>query len=407
MASVTTTASSETPSLAKRLGANLQTYGLIGATILIWLFFAFLTHGTFLSARNISFLFRQMTVTAIMAVGMVPVIVTGNIDLSVGRLAGFVSVIVAMAQAQLWPNLIPQLFPGQDPLNFVVVTTILSVLIGLVVGVLFGIYQGYIIAQLRVSAFIVTLGGLWALQGAILIVTGGQTISAKQDAFLSIANGYLPTWAGAILAAAVTIFLFANMVFSRRRKLKYGFELSSIYLDVFKTGIFAAVFILYVYIVNQYNGVQSPVLILAIVAMVVNYVTNNTRFGRYAYAIGGNREAARLSGVNIRNNIFSIFVLMGFLCGMAGVVLASYVGGGTPSAGGGMELDVIAACILGGTSTLGGEGTVLGALIGALIMATLTNGLQLMNIPNEWQYVIKAGVLILAVYADVRLRRNR
>jgi D-xylose transport system permease protein len=407
MASVTTTASSETPSLAKRLGANLQTYGLIGAVILIWLFFAFQTNGTFLSPRNISFLFRQMTVTAIMSVGMVLVIVTGNIDLSVGRLAGFVSIIVAMCQAQLWPKLIPEIFPGQDPLDFVVVTTLLSVLIAIIVGILFGIYQGYVIAQLRVPAFIVTLGGLWALQGAILIVTGGQTISAKQDVFLSIANGYLPTWAGSLLAAAVTVFLFISMALGRRRKLKYGFEVPPIYMDLLKTGLFAAVFVLYVYIVNQYNGVQSPVLILAIFAMIVNYVSNNTRFGRYAYAIGGNREAARLSGVNIRNNIFSIFVLMGFLCGIAGVVLASYVGGGTPAAGTGMELDVIAACILGGASTLGGEGTILGAMIGALIMATLTNGLQLMNIPNEWQYVIKAGVLILAVYADVRLRRNR
>ena len=407
MSSITTTASSETPSLVKRLGANLQTYGLIGAVILIWLFFSFLTNGIFLSPRNISFLFRQMSVTAIMSVGMVLVIVTGNIDLSVGRLAGFVSVIVAMCQMELWPNLIPVLFPGQDPVNFVLVTTILSVVIGLVVGTLFGVYQGYIIAQLRVSAFIVTLGGLWALQGIILVVTGGQTISAKQEVFLSIANGYLPTWAGAILAAAVTVFLFASMVLSRRRKLKYGFELPAIYLDVLKTGVYAAAFILYVHVVNQYNGVQSPVLILAIVSMVVNYVSNNTRFGRYAYAIGGNREAARLSGVNIRNNLFTIFVLMGFLCGVAGVVLASYVGGGTPAAGTGMELDVIAACILGGASTLGGEGTILGALIGALIMATLTNGLQLMNIPNEWQYVIKAGVLILAVYTDVRLRRNR
>lgn len=407
MTSITTPAHHETPSLIRRLGANLQTYGLIGAVILIWIFFAFQTNGTFLGARNISFLFRQMTVTAIMSVGMVLVIVTGNIDLSVGRLAGFVSIIVALCQSQLWPKLIPMLFPEQDPVNFVGVTTILSALIGLVVGALFGIYQGYIIAQLRVPAFIVTLGGLWALQGAILIVTGGQTISAKQDAFLSIANGYLPTWAGSLLATVVTIFLFASMFLSRRRKLKYGFGVPAIYLDVIKTGIFAAGFILYVYVVNQYNGVQSPVLILAIVAMVVNYVSNNTRFGRYAYAIGGNREAARLSGVNIRNNIFAIFVLMGFLCGVAGVVLASYVGGGTPAAGTGMELDVIAACILGGTSTLGGEGTILGAMIGALIMATLTNGLQLMNIPNEWQYVIKAGVLILAVYADVRLRRNR
>lgn len=407
MSSITTPAQSETPSLAKRLGANLQTYGLIGAVILIWLFFALQTEGTFLGARNISNLFRQMSVTAIMSVGMVLIIVTGGIDLSVGRLAGFVSIVVSLCQAQLWPKLIPMLFPGQDPVNFVLVTTMLSVLIGLVAGTLFGIYQGFIIAHLRVPAFIVTLGGLWALQGVILIVTGGSTISAKQEVFLSIANGYLPTWAGAILAAAVTVFLFVNMALSRRRKLKYGFKLPAMYLDVLKTGVFAAVFILYVYIVNQYNGVQSPVLILAIVAMVVNYVSNNTRFGRYAYAIGGNREAARLSGVNIRNNIFGIFVLMGFLGGIAGVVLASYVGGGTPSAGSGMELDVIAACILGGTSTLGGEGTILGAMIGALIMATLTNGLQLMNMPNEWQYVIKAGVLILAVYADVRLRRNR
>jgi len=407
MSVITSSAQTETPSLAKRLGANLQTYGLIGAIILIWLFFTFTTGGIFLSARNISFLFRQMSITGIMSVGMLLVIVTGNIDLSVGRLAGFVSVIVAMCQMQLWPRLIPQLFPGQDPLDFVIVTTLLSVVIGLVVGTLFGIYQGYIIAHLRVPAFIVTLGGLWALQGAILIVTGGQTISARQEAFLSIANGYLPTWAGALLAAGVTVFLFASMVLTRRRKLKYGFELPSMVLDVLKTGVFAAAFVFYVYVVNQYNGVQSPVLILAIVAMVVNYVSNNTRFGRYAYAIGGNREAARLSGVNIRNNLFMIFVLMGFLCGVAGVVLASYVGGGTPAAGTGMELDVIAACILGGASTLGGEGTILGAMIGALIMATLTNGLQLMNIPNEWQYLIKALVLILAVYADVRLRRNR
>lgn len=407
MSSITTTVHSESPSIVKRLGANLQTYGLIGAVILIWLLFAFLTGGTFLGARNISFLFRQMSVTAIMSVGMVLVIVTGNIDLSVGRLAGFVSIIVSLCQMQLWPKLIPQLFPGQDPVNFVVLTTILSVVIGLGVGTLFGIYQGFIIAQLRVPAFIVTLGGLWALQGAVLIVTGGQTISARQEVFLSIANGYLPVWAGAVLAVVVTLFLFTNLFLSRRRKQKYGFDLPALSLDLLKTGIYAAVFILYVYIVNQYNGVQSPVLILAVVAMVVNYISNNTRFGRYAYAIGGNREAARLSGVNIRNNLFIIFVMMGFLCGIGGVVLASYVGGGTPAAGTGMELDVIAACILGGASTLGGEGTILGAMIGALIMATLTNGLQLMNIPNEWQYLIKAGVLILAVYTDVRLRRNR
>jgi len=258
-----------------------------------------------------------------------------------------------------------------------------------------------------VPAFIVTLGGLWALLGINLIVTQGQTVAAPQELLNSISNGYIPAFAGTILAGVVTVIMFINMVLGRQRRQKYGFELPPMYMDLLKPAIFSAMVILYVYVVNQYNGVQIPVLILAIVALVVNYVSNNTRFGRYAYAIGGNREAARLSGVNIRNNIWVIFILMGFLCGVAGVMLVSYVGSGAPANGTGMELDVIAACILGGTSTLGGEGTILGAMIGALIMATLTNGLQLMNVPTEWQYVVKAGVLILAVYADVRLRRNR
>ncbi len=224
---------------------------------------------------------------------------------------------------------------------------------------------------------------------------------------MQISQGYLPTWVGWLLAVAVIVFLYFNMFLSRQRKLKYGFDLPSIYLDLAKTTGFALVVAGYVYIVNQYNGVQVPVLLLAFVAVVIAYVSNNTRFGRYAYAIGGNREAARLSGVNIRNNIFTIFILMGFLCGISGIALASYVGYGTTAAGQGYELDAIAACILGGTSTLGGEGTILGAMVGALIMASLTNGLQIMNIPSEWQYLLKGFVLVVAVYADVRLRRNR
>ena len=150
-----------------------------------------------------------------------------------------------------------------------------------------------------------------------------------------------------------------------------------------------------------------PVLLLAIIAVALSYTSSNTRFGRYAYAIGGNREAARLSGVNINNNIFKIFVLMGFLCGVSGIVLASYVGYGTIAAGYGYELDAIAACILGGTSPLGGSGTIFGAMVGSLIMASLTNGLQIMNVPAAWQYVLKGVVLVLAVYADVYLKKNR
>jgi D-xylose transport system permease protein len=157
----------------------------------------------------------------------------------------------------------------------------------------------------------------------------------------------------------------------------------------------------------EYNGVQLPVLLLAIIAVIVAYVSNNTKFGRYTYAIGGNREAARLSGISLRGNTFSIFVLMGFLCGVSGVIMASYVGYGTIAAGSGYELFAIAACILGGTSTLGGIGTIFGAMIGSLIMASLTNGLQIMNVPASWQYVVSGVVLVVAVYVDMALKKNK
>jgi D-xylose transport system permease protein len=163
----------------------------------------------------------------------------------------------------------------------------------------------------------------------------------------------------------------------------------------------------YVFYVNKYSGVQNPVLLLAIIVVIVTYVSNNTKFGRYIYAVGGNREASRLSGINITANTFWIFVLMGFLCGVSGVVMASYVGYGTIAAGSGYELFAIAACFLGGTSTLGGEGTIVGAMIGALIMASLTNGLQIMNVPAAWQYVVSGVVLVIAVLGDVYLKRNR
>jgi D-xylose transport system permease protein len=401
MASTTTTVQPqrEASGLARQFRANLQTYGLIGALILITIFFSVQTNGAFIGARNFSNLFRQMTVTGFLSVGMVLVIVTGNIDLSVGKLAGFVSVVVAVFQARLWP----QYLPNADPF----VTTTLSVIVGILVGTIVGVIQGYIIAFHRVPAFIVTLGGLWVFTGLILIVTEGKTIPANQPLFSQISQGYLPREIGWVIAVAVIIALFASMFLSRQRKAKYGFDLAPVYLDVAKTLFFSAIVVAYVFVVNQYNGVQLPVLLLAIVSIVVAYMSNNTRFGRYAYAIGGNPEAARLSGVNIRNNIFSIFVLMGLLCGVSGVALASYVGYGTTAAGQGYELDAIAACILGGTSTLGGEGTILGAMVGALIMASLTNGLQMMNVASEWQYVLKGIVLVIAVFADVRLRRNR
>ncbi len=377
---------------------NIQTYTLIIAVIVIWAIFAITTTGKYLDPQNISNLFRQMSVTSFLSIGMVLVIVTGNIDLSVGKLAGFVSVVVAYLQFNTWYHLFP---------NQLFLSAVLSVICGLLVGVLAGLLQGYIIAFQGLPAFIVTLGGMWLFNGLLLLVTQGKTIAADQPVFSDIAQGYIPGMWGWVIFALIVVFLVWNVWSGRRGKQKYGFQLRPLYLDMLGAAIPAVLIALYLLSVNAYKGIPVPVLILAVVAMAMVYIANNTRFGRYTYAIGGNREAARLSGINITSVLFRVFILMGFLCGVAGVVLASYVGYGTIAAGTGYELDAIAACILGGTSPLGGVGTVPGALIGALIIASLTNGMQMMNFAPAWQYVVKAIILVLAVLLDVYFKRSR
>lgn len=379
------------------LRLNVQTYTILLALIGIWGIFFFTTDGTYLASQNVSNLFRQMCITGFLAAGMVLVIVTGNIDLSVGKLAGFVSVVAAYLQANVWFKYLPD-----QP----VLSAILTVIISLMVGGLFGSLQGYIIAYQRVPSFIVTLGGLWLFNGLILLVTAGKTIPANQPWFSDIAQGYVPITWGWIFGLVAIGFLFWNMFRNRQNKRKHGFELRSIYIDLLATGFSALILLVYVYNVNNYKGIQNPVLLLAIIAMIMIYLSNNTRFGRYSYAIGGNREAARLSGISIPGMVFKIFILMGFLSGVGGIVLASYVGYGTTAAGAGYELDAIASCILGGTSTLGGVGTIQGAMIGALIIASLSTGLQMMNVAPAWQYVLKAIVLVLAVLADVYFKRK-
>jgi len=380
------------------LRRNIQSYILLIAVAAIWAIFFFLTRGSYLYPQNISNLFRQMCVTSFLAIGMVLVIVTGGIDLSVGKLAGFVSVVVAYLQFYVWFKL----FPGQ-----VVLPAILSVICGLLVGLIAGVIQGYIIAYLGLPAFIVTLGGMWLFNGLLLLVTQGKTIAANQPVFSDIAQGYIPAVWGWLIFAVIVLALLWNVFRGRRSKQKYGFTPRPLYLDLMTVGIVAVLIFAYILSVNNYKGIPVPVLLLAIVAVVMVYAANNTRFGRYTYSIGGNRDAARLSGVNIDGIIFRVFVLMGGLCGVAGVVLASYVGYGTIAAGTGYELDAIAAAILGGTSPLGGVGTIPGALIGALIIASLTTGLQMLNVAPAWQFVVKAIILVAAVYADVYFKKHR
>ena len=381
------------------LRRNIQAYILLIAIVVIWVIFAILTKGSYLGAQNISNLFRQMTVTSFMSIGMVLVIVTGGIDLSVGKLAGFVSVVCAYLQYYTWYAL----FPDQPLLS-----AVLSVVCGLLVGTAAGALQAYFIAFQGLPAFIVTLGGMWLFNGLILWRTAGKTIAAHQEYFSFIGQGYLPkTWSYVIWAVAAVALIW-NVLSRRRGKAKYGFTLRPLYQDLL-SGLFipALIVLAYILLVNTYSGVPAPVLLLAIVALVMMYISNNTRFGRYVYAYGGNREAARLSGINITGVLFKVFTLMGLLCGMAGVVLASYVGYGTIAAGQGYELDAIAACILGGTSPLGGVGTIPGALIGALIIGSLTTGLQMLNVAPAWQFVTKAVILVVAVLIDYQFKKNR
>ncbi len=377
---------------------NLQTYTIILALIAIWILFGTLTKGAYLSPQNFSNLFRQMTVTSFLAIGMVLVIVTGGIDLSVGKVAGFVSVMAAYFQARVWFNLIPD-----QP----ILAAVLSVILGLLVGTVFGALQAYLIAFLRIPPFITTLGGLFVARGLILWRTEGKTIPANQPGFDYIAQGYLDPIVGWILAIIVVAFLFYNMMSSRRRKIKYGINVPNLTTDILITGFFSILIIVYVLVVNKYKGVQVPVGLLAIASVIMTYIANNTRFGRYTYAIGGNREAARLSGINIKKTLFMVYTTMGLLAGVGGVVMASYVGYGTIAAGEGYELDAIASAILGGTSTLGGVGTIFGALVGALIMSSLTTGLQMLNVAPAWQYLVRGLVLVLAVLLDVTLKKQK
>jgi D-xylose transport system permease protein len=394
---------------------NLRSYILIIALVVIWLGFG-LAQPAYWSADNIQNIFPQMAIIGIMACGMVFVIVTGGIDLSVGYGAGFVSVVAA---ALLYYQVIeaPLAAMGMSGITLEVATAIVVLVICIALGALIGVGQGAIIAFLAVPPFITTLGGFNIWKAGILLVTQGKSLFiSNNDTYKFIAQGLVPPWMGYAIAAIVTVAMFLMLFQSRARKQKYGIQLQSLTWELVRTVIFSIIMWGYVLIVNRVfednsdktlEGVPFLVILLVIIAFLMHYISTNTRFGRYAYAIGGNREAARLSGIDIKKSMFSVYITMGTLMGVAGVALAAYVGSGTTAAGQGYELDVIASCILGGTSPLGGEGTVFGAIIGALIMQSLSNGLQMLNVNSNLQYMIKGFILILAVWADITMKKKK
>jgi D-xylose transport system permease protein len=347
---------------------------LIGALAVIWIVFLVTTHGTFVSPRNLALLARQMSVTALLAVGMVMVIVTGEIDLSVGAMAGLLGGIAAILSVNAgWPLALA--FPAV-----------------LALGALAGFLQGSLVAWLKVPSFIVTLGGMLVFQGALLGATGGISISPGR-AFLFVGQAYVGKtlgWAlAALLAAALAVSGLRTAGPERGKRIAL-----------------AVVALLFTALMNAYEGIPLPVLLLLLVAAALSIMARHTPFGRRLYAIGGNREAALYSGVRIGRHLAGVFTLMGLLCGAAGIVLTARVGSATSDAGRLMELDAIAAAVIGGASLLGGRGTVWGALLGALVMASLDNGMSLMNTEPFWQPILKGAILVAAVAADMAGRRG-
>jgi D-xylose transport system permease protein len=361
--------------MLKRFSLDWRALTMVGALLAIWVVFSMATGGTFLLPRNLSLLARQMAVTSILAVGMVLVIVAGQIDLSVGALAGLTGALAALAYARLgWP-------------------LALAILLALVVGATLGALEGSLVAWLRIPPFIVTLGGMLVFQGTLLGVTGGVSTSPPRP-FLFLGQAYLPPLVGWIVAGVVAAVLaFTGARAQGRRRLG-------------RLGL-AALAIGAVGLMNAYQGVPVPVLVVLALATVLSTVAHHTPFGRHLYAIGGNREAAFYSGIAIEGHLVGVFTLMGLLAGAAGVVLTARVGAATPNAGQLMELDAIAAAVIGGTSLLGGQGTVWGALLGALVMASLDNGMSLLNTEAFWQPILKGGILVAAVAVDMAGRRGR
>lgn len=386
----------------RKIKDNLRAYTMVFALLAIWVTLAIATQGTFLEPRNLSNLFRQTAINGYLAIGMVFVITAGHIDLSVGALAGLTGAIAAMLQIKWLPALsahvrVAWLQPGWP-------STLIAVAAALIIGTMIGIWQGVWVAHGQVPAFIVTLGGLLVFRGSILGITKGINIGPMDPSFQSLGQAYLSHTAGIALAAVAVALIVWFTVASRRNKIKYGFPARPLWSEALLTAIYCVLVVGFVVIMHRYRGVPLPVIFLIIMAALCSFVFKRTQLGRYTCAIGGNLEAARLSGVNVRRVIVQIFALMGALSGIAGVILTARLNAATANAGNQFELNAIAACVIGGTSLQGGSGSIPGALLGALVMASIDNGLSMLNVEAFWQQIIKGLILMVAVLMDVKSR---
>lgn len=402
--------------------------GMLGALLLIWLAFHVLSDGRFLTPRNLWNLSVQTASVAVMSTGMVLIIVTRNIDLSVGSLLGFVAMIMGVAQTSWIPGMLGEY--GQY-------TWLLTLAVGVCLGAIIGGVHGLVIAYLGVPAFIVTLGGLLVWRGAAWWVTSGQTVAPMDPTFRLMgggpygAIGAFWSWVVAALACAAIVL---SVVLGRRNRKRFDFPLRPLWAEYTLVGLGCSLVLLAVGVANSYpwpkgivrryvaendivlaegetlfiaHGVAIPVLMAIAVGIVMTFIATRTRFGRYVFAMGGNPEAAELAGINTRWVTTKIFMLMGVLCAIAGAISTARLNASTNAQGTLDELLVIAAAVIGGTSLGGGIGTIVGAMIGAVVMQSLQSGMVLLGVDAPFQNVVVGVVLVFAVWLDGVYRRRQ
>ena len=413
------------PSIIETLELDMRLLGMIGAFVVICVVFNIATDGRFLTPRNLFNLSVQTAAVAVMATGMVFVIVTRNIDLSVGSMLGFIGMTVAALQVQV----LPEIF-GLGHWSIWIIAALASILM----GALLGAFQGWIIGYLMVPAFIVTLGGFLVFRGAMWWVTKGQTQAPLDETFRLMGGGAEGTLGESLslvfglIAAAVAVGL---ILVSRRRKISHGFQVKPAWAEALLAAILAGLIICFVWIMNSYpipkgamrriaesrgmeltenlvwyHGVAIPVVILIAVTAMMTIIATRTRFGRYIYATGGNPEAASLSGINTRLLTVKVFALMGALTGVSAIIASARLNAVDVGLGTLDELRVIAAAVIGGTALSGGFGTIYGAVIGALIMQTLISGMASVGVDAPLQSIVVGIVLVFAVWIDIVYRRK-
>lgn len=378
--------------LGNILRGNLRQYVMVIALIMVIIFFQIVTEGILLKPLNISNLISQNSYVLILAIGMLLcILICGNIDLSVGSVAGFVGAVSAVLILKM-----------DVPVS-------VAIFVSLLIGFLIGSFHGFFIAYMGVPAFIATLGGMLIFRGLTMVILQGTSLAPMPSSYNFLAAGFVPDIANiaginllaVLIGIIASILLIISQIIERSNKKKYQFE-------VLPPGLFAAKVIAIVCVINAftyalavYKGIPTVLIIVTGLVLIYSFITNRTIVGRHIYAYGGNPKAAALSGVKTKQILFWVYVNMGVLAALAGIIFTGRLNSATPKAGVNFELDAIGACFIGGASTSGGVGTVVGAIVGGLLMGVLNNGMSILGVSIDWQQAIKGFVLLAAVAFDV------